>query len=91
MLSNIAEINGWTGPIPNWVNQGAIIGLQGGTTAVMNKYNQLKKSNTKMVGLWLQDWVNKRKSLGFSRLWWNWELDRNHYPNWTQMRNNLSK
>lgn len=64
--------NGYTPPVPDWVNEGAIVGLQGGTEAVMNKYGELKKAGTKVAGLWLQDWVSKRKSLGFSRLWWNW-------------------
>ncbi len=72
VLKNIAQFNGYTPPVPDWVNEGAIIGLQGGTKAVMKKYEVLKKSGAKISGLWLQDWVNKRKSLGFSRLWWNW-------------------
>jgi len=28
-------------------------------------------------------------SLGYSRLWWNWELDRNLYYNWNQLREDL--
>lgn len=51
----------------------------------------LKKSEAKITGLWLQDWVNKRKSLGFSRLWWNWELDKIHYSGWDQMKDELKK
>jgi alpha-glucosidase len=72
IVKDIAKINGNTRPIPEWVNQGAIIGLQGGTAAVLDKYNILKKANAKITGLWLQDWVSKRISLGYSRLWWNW-------------------
>lgn len=39
-----------------------------------------------MSGIWIQDWVNKRHSKGYSRLWWNWELDEKHYFNWTGFR-----
>ena len=75
LTSSIAEVNGYTAPIPNWLNQGIIVGLQGGTAEVKRKYLSLKSYGTKIKALWLQDWVGKRQSMGYSRLWWNWELD----------------
>lgn len=65
--------------------------MQGGTESVLKKYDVLHKSGSKIVGVWIQDWVNKRKSLGFSRLWWNWELDENHYHDWNQFKNKLDQ
>ena len=61
--------------LPDWMNRGAIIGMQGGTKTVLEKFEALKKSGTPMAGFWLQDWVGKRKTSFGSQLWWNWELD----------------
>lgn len=78
----ISGINGYTEPVSDWVNEGAIVGVQGNTTHVMNKYTAVKEAGAIVRGLWIQDWVSKRMSLGLSRLWWNWELDTEHYPRW---------
>ncbi len=75
--------------LPGWMNGGAIIGMQGGTKAVQEKFEALKKSGTPMGGFWLQDWVGKRKTSFGSQLWWNWELDTAHYPDWDKMRATL--
>jgi alpha-glucosidase len=35
----------------------------------------MEANDIPIAGFWLQDWVGKRQSLGYSRLWWNWEVD----------------
>ena len=67
------------------------MGLQGNTTNVIKKYNAIKKAGGIVKGLWIQDWVNKRQSLGNSRLWWNWELDTKHYEGWDKMNKKLKE
>ena len=52
----------------------------------MEKYRIIKNAGGIVKGLWIQDWVSKRQSLGFSRLWWNWELDTKYYEGWDKMR-----
>ena len=32
-------MNGYTDPVPDWVNEGAILGLQGNTSNVLKKYS----------------------------------------------------
>jgi alpha-glucosidase len=72
LVARISDYNGYTPVVPKWVNAGAIVGLQGGTTEVIKKYQLLKDAGTRITGLWIQDWVGKRISRGFSRLWWTW-------------------
>jgi alpha-glucosidase len=55
----------------------------------LNKYKILKEQGADISGVWVQDWVGKRESLGYSRLWWNWELDTKHYSNWESFRQQL--
>ena len=72
IVAKIAEFNGYTPPVPDWVNQGIIVGLQGGHKTVLQKYNKIRQAGTNVSGVWMQDWVGKRRSLGYCRLWWNW-------------------
>ena len=65
MLDCITEITEYTGrmqSLPQWTQQGAIIGLEGGTQDVLNKLEsiqQVKRGNISVPisGVWLQDWV----------------------------------
>lgn len=70
--------------LPDWMNEGAILGLQGGTDRVRDLWYQLRDAETPIAGLWLQDWVGRRITLGGAgkQLWWNWELDKELYPDW---------
>jgi sulfoquinovosidase len=73
IVKQISVYNGYSPAVPDWVNQGAIVGLQGGTQVVMQKYHTLVSYGTKISGLWLQDWSGKRLcKTGGQRLWWNW-------------------
>jgi hypothetical protein len=78
------------------ITDGAIMGLQGGEEAVLEKIATLEASGVKVAAVWLQDWCGQRlqqlptmtlyRYLFFiyspSRLWWNWESDGERYPNW---------
>ncbi len=70
--------------LPDWMNEGAVLGLQGGTDRVRDLYYQLRDAGTPIGALWLQDWVGRRVTLGGAgkQLWWNWELDEVLYPGW---------
>ena len=87
-LQLIEQLTKYTGrmPVPpRWVDQGAIIGLQGGTKRVQDFWNKLKEYHTPIAAFWLQDWIGQRKTSIGKQLWWNWELDEEHYPNWKQL------
>src|SRR3712207_8687749 len=46
---------------------------------------------TPVAAYWLQDWVGQRVTNFGTQLWWNWELDKDHYPGWDSMRERLAK
>ncbi|MCX8072461.1 MAG: alpha-glucosidase [Candidatus Binatia bacterium] len=76
--------------LPSWVLKGAIVGMQGGTTAVRQVWEQLKERHTPVAAFWLQDWVGQRTTAFGKQLWWNWELDRDRYPEWEALVADLS-
>ena len=35
--------------------------------------------------------MGQRKTSFGTQLWWNWELDRDHYPDWDSLRESLEE
>ncbi|HET7272451.1 MAG TPA: alpha-glucosidase, partial [Rubrobacter sp.] len=85
LIEQYTEYSGRMRPLPEWVLSGAVVCLQGGTDRVRKIYGDLKALNTPVAALWLQDWVGQRKTGFGTQLWWNWELDEDHYPGWGRL------
>jgi len=75
--------------LPSWTQDGIILGFQGGTDVVLEKYQKLKKAGAKISGVWIQDWVGQRTSSFGKQLWWNWELDTERYHDWERFKETL--
>ncbi len=91
LIEEYTEYSGRMRPLPGWILSGAVVGLQGGTERVRRLYGDLKSFDTPVAALWLQDWVGQRETEFGTQLWWNWELDENHYPGWDRLREMLQK
>jgi len=72
-------------PLPDWVHEGAIVGMQGGTARVREVLAALEAHDVPVAAFWLQDWVGPRRTSFGKQLWWSWELDRSHYPGWDEL------
>jgi alpha-glucosidase len=72
-------------PLPDWIHSGVIAGMQGGTDRVRAVWNELRALDVPVAAFWLQDWVGQRTTAFGRQLWWNWELDRSHYPGWEEL------
>ncbi|MFM8240518.1 MAG: alpha-glucosidase [Actinomycetota bacterium] len=75
----------------DWTSRGAILGLQGGTTAVREKLQKVLDAGGEVSAVWLQDWVGRRTTSFGDRLWWTWQLDREWYPGWETLVDDLDK
>ncbi len=73
------------------IRNGAVLGLQGGTERASRISDELDSLGTPIAALWLQDWVGQRKTSFGTQLWWNWELDMDHYPEWGSLRESLEE
>ena len=78
-------------PLPEWILSGAVVGLQGGTDKVLEISKRLKALDTPVAAFWLQDWVGQRQTCFGTQLWWNWELDQEHYPDWSTLKERLAE
>jgi alpha-glucosidase len=83
---------GWQRPdLAGWIQKGAVLGLQGGTSFVRDVVADMQKAGTKISGVWLQDWVGKRVTDFGEQLWWTWQLNRKRYPQWNKMVRDFRK
>jgi alpha-glucosidase len=65
---------------PAWVNDGVILGVQGGTQVCLDKLAAAKAAGVPVAGIWAQDWEGIRRTSFGQRLAWNWEADPGRYP-----------
>lgn len=90
----VEEYTACTGRIralPDWIHEGAVVGMQGGTKKVRTVLAALKEHDTPIAAFWLQDWVGPRTTNIGKQLWWNWELDRDTYPDWDALCGELEE
>ncbi len=89
LIEQYTEYSGRMRPLPEWILGGAVVGLQGGTDKVLEISDRLEALDAPVAAFWLQDWVGQRQTSFGTQLWWNWELDRDHYPGWNSLRESL--
>lgn len=80
LTESLTEYTGRMIPLPEWVRDGAIIGLQGGTDITWKKLNTTLENNVPVSGVWCQDWEGVNITSFGKRLHWNWQWDENLYP-----------
>lgn len=90
LIEEYTTYSGRMAPLPKWVTSGPIIGYEGGTAAVAALHTRIVEAGIKPAAYWLQDWTGQRVDFFGKRLWWNWELDRDWYPDWDGLCQNLS-
>ena len=71
-IRSLTEYTGRQAELPPWADDGVIVGVQGGTSAVRAVVSALSAAGVPLVAVWLQDWVGTRDTRWGSRLWWNW-------------------
>lgn len=80
-------------PLPTWVSNGAIIGMEGGSDVVRSNMEQIRSVAPDMpiAGVWCQDWSGVREFPNRKGLWWNWEIDDTLYHDWSDLIQYLSE
>ena len=79
-IERYTDFAGRMPPLPDWIADRVIVGMQGGLDRVEEVAAELEARDTPIGAYWVQDWVGKRATSIGSQLWWNWELDTDTYP-----------
>ncbi len=91
LIEVYTEFSGRMRPLPGWILDGAVVGLQGGTRRLLEIKEKLDASGVPVAAFWLQDWVGQRTTSFGKQLWWNWELDEERYPGWKMLSERLEQ
>ena len=66
--------------LPDWCREGMILGVQGGTQAILDKTFAMLDAGAAVCGVWSQDWSGCNRTVMGYQVWWNWEADEKLYP-----------
>jgi alpha-glucosidase len=80
IVKQLAEKFGHSGHIPEWVYNGAILGLKRGMDRNMEILEQTLKAGVKVSGMWSEDWCGLRQTSFGARLFWDWQWNSQRYP-----------
>ncbi len=79
--AKLCQYKGITPPLPDWVYDGMILGVQGGTSVVDEQTKKLTKNGAKINGIWSQDWCGELFTYFGKQVLWNWKSNDDLYPN----------
>ncbi len=80
LLEKLTAFFGRQPELPDWVYNGAILGVQGGTERSFSLVDRSIRNGIKVSGVWCQDWAGKRVTSFGKRLNWNWKWNKEMYP-----------
>lgn len=80
LSGRLARFSGLQPALPDWVYEGLILGAQGGTDTALRKLSSLRSGGAAVSALWIQDWEGRRLTSFGSQLFWNWQMDKELYP-----------
>ncbi len=79
-VQDVSALLGRQPELPDWVHDGVILGIQGGTQVCQEKTQAALDAKVPVAGIWAQDWEGIRMTSFGQRLMWNWQWDENRYP-----------
>ncbi len=91
IVHDITDYIGRVPTLPDFLLDGVILGVQGGTEKVLEYLKQAKDAGVKVNGLWCQDWAGVKHTSFGKRLYWDWKLNDDLYPNLKDVIKDLEK
>jgi len=79
LVSRLSTRFGRQPPLPEWLMNGAIIGLKDGANSFARLETYLE-AGCAVSALWCEDWVGVRDTSFGRRLFWDWRANENWYP-----------
>ncbi|WP_300393628.1 alpha-glucosidase [Fusobacterium sp.] len=80
LIEKLTDYFGRQPKLPEWVYNGVLLGIQGGTDLVIEKMNKAIEAGVEVAGLWCQDWEGINITSFGKRLWWDWKWSPETYP-----------
>lgn len=81
LVQQMAARFGHSGHVPEWVYNGAILGLKRGEARNFEIMEQAIAAGVQVSALWCEDWCGLRQTSFGARLFWDWQWNPKRYPN----------
>ncbi len=81
IVHDITEYTSHIAMLPEYLLDGIVLGVQGGMSLVKEYLQLAQEHNVVVSGLWCQDWAGYKHTTFGKRLFWNWVLNEDVYPN----------
>ncbi|WP_405051429.1 alpha-glucosidase [Sphingomonas sp.] len=79
LVTRLSDHFGRPAPLPDWVLEGAIVGLKDGA-ASFDRLDTILAAGAAVGGLWCEDWCGVRETSFGRRLFWDWKWHPARYP-----------
>lgn len=76
----LAKQRGIMPKLPDWIYDGMILAIQGGTKICDDKLTHMLEKGAKINGIWSQDWCGELFTFFGKQVLWNWEVNDELYP-----------
>ena len=60
LMEIVQKINPGQPELPDWVYDGAILGVQGGTDRMLEILRNAQENDVAVTGMWIQDWSGNK-------------------------------
>lgn len=91
LLTSLTDYTGRLPELPEWLHDGVILGVQGGTDLVESYVTLARQHGVRISGVWCQDWAGIKMTSFGKRLYWNWQWNQERYPALDDMVGRLEK
>lgn len=91
LVEDLTDFTGRLPELPEYLMDGIILGVQGGTKQVLDYLALAQKHDIKVSGLWCQDWAGVNHTSFGKRLFWNWQWNQTLYPELDKVIKDLNK
>ncbi|XP_067683148.1 sulfoquinovosidase-like isoform X2 [Haliotis asinina] len=89
LVSGLISMLGKVAELPDWIYDGAVIGVQGGTQKMMDYIDLAEAHGLKLTGVWIQDWSGTIYTSFGQRVFWDWKWNPDRYPGLDKTINTL--
>ncbi len=79
LVEELSDRFGRQPPLPDWIYNGAIIGLKDGESSFL-RLQKMRDAGVAVSALWCEDWVGLRQTSFGARLFWDWQANEDRYP-----------
>lgn len=89
LIERFTEYAGRMPPLPNWVDEGAIVALARSLDESLGIVESLQAHGAQIAAVWNQTWSGKAKTFIGEQVLWNWVQNENYHPGWSDYVNAL--